>query len=151
MEQNLDLARMTMKAISGEHFLRVQADFSLAQVVDLLRDHQCRAAVFAEGERWKVVTAEILPALLLQGPQALQQPVAAVAQSLVTLSLADPLSKLPALLEKNTWVGVVDGTELKTVLHWTSWARFTAGNRVARPYLVSPEWGSNQKASLARV
>ncbi|MBS2039809.1 hypothetical protein JST97_32795 [bacterium] len=151
MEQNLDLAKLTLGQIAGEHFLRVQADESLAQVVDKLRDHQCAAAIYSDNGQWKVVSAELLPELLLKGPDALQQPVSALAQPLATLACNEPLSKLSGALEKNTWVGAVDGTEVKSLLHWTSWARFTARRRVAKPYLFSPEWGSNQKATLANV
>ncbi|MFN8610083.1 MAG: hypothetical protein U0931_21250 [Vulcanimicrobiota bacterium] len=151
MEQNLDLAKVTLGQIAGEHFLRVQADESLAQVVDKLRDHRCAAAIYSENGQWKVVSAEILPELLLKGPDALQQPVSALAQTLLTLAGSEPASKLSAALEKNTWVGATDGSEVKSLLHWTSWARFTARRRVAKPYLFSPEWGSNQKATLANV
>lgn len=151
MEQNLDLAKVTLGQIAGEHFLRVQADESLAQVVDKLRDHQCAAAIYSDNGQWKVVSAEILPELLLKGPDALQQPVSALAQPLLTLASSEPLSKLAGALEKHTWVAAIEGSEVKSLLHWTSWARFTARRRVAKPYLFSPEWGSNQKASLANV
>jgi hypothetical protein len=151
MEQNLDLAKVTLGQIAGEHFLRVQADESLAQVVDKLRDHQCAAAVYCDNGQWKVVAAEILPELLLKGPDALQQPVSALAQPLAILALGDHADKLKTALDKNTWVGAADGAEVKSLFHWTSWARFTARRRVAKPYLFSPEWASNQKASLANV
>ena len=149
MEQNLDLSKLTLGQITGEHFLRIGADESLAQVVDKLRDHQCAAAVYSDNGAWRVVSAEILPELLLKGPDALQQPVSALAQTLTTLAMGDSLAKLSEALHKSTWVGAVEGNEVKSLLHWTSWARFTAGHRVAKPYLFSPEWGSNQKASLA--
>ena len=151
MEQNLDLSKWTVGQIAGEHFLRVAADENLAQVVDKLRDHQCAAAVYSDNGAWRVVSAEILPELLLKGPDALQQPVSALAQPLATLAVGDSLAKLSDALHKSTWVGAIEGSEVKSMLHWTSWARFTAGHRVAKPYLFSPEWGSNQKASLAKV
>ncbi|MBX3167832.1 MAG: hypothetical protein KF760_10490 [Candidatus Eremiobacteraeota bacterium] len=151
MEQNLDLSKWTLGEIAGEHFLRVTADESLAQVVDKLRDHQCAAAIYSDNGAWRVVSAEILPELLLKGPDALQQPVSALAQPLMTLASSDSLSKLSEALQKNTWVGACHGGEVKSLLHWTSWARFTATHRVAKPYLFSPEWGSDQKASLAKV
>lgn len=145
MEQNLDLSKLTLGKIAGEHFLRVTADESLAQVVDKLRDHQCAAAVFNHDGDWRVVSAELLPELLLKGPDALQQPVSALAQTLITLALSDSLANLADALQKSSWVAALDGTEIKSLLNWTSWARFTAGHRVAKPYLFSPEWGSNQK------
>lgn len=151
MEQNLDLSKLTLGAIAGEHFLRVSAEESLAQVVDKLRDHQCAAAIYSDNGTWRVVSAEILPELLLKGSDALQQPVSALAQTLTTLAISESPAKLLEALQKNTWVGATEGGEVQSMLHWTSWARFTAARRVAKPYLFSPEWGSNQKASLAKV
>ncbi|MBN9415553.1 hypothetical protein ABS71_09370 [bacterium SCN 62-11] len=151
MEQNLDLSKLTLGQISGEHFLRVAADESLAQVVDKLRDHRCAAAVYNDNGSWRVVSADVLPELLLKGPEALQQPVSALAQPLTTLAVGDSLNKLSDALHKSTWVGALEGNEITSLLHWTSWARFTAGQRVAKPYLFSPEWGSNQKSTLAKV
>jgi len=137
--------------VAGEHFLRVQADESLAQVIDKLRDHQCAAAIYSDGGEWRVVSAQLLPELLLKGAEALQQPISALAQPLTMLSTQDPLAKLAEALQKCTWVGAADGGEIKSLLDWTSWARFTACHRVAKPYLFSPEWGSNLKATLAKV
>jgi len=137
--------------VAGEHFLRVQADESLAQVVDKLRDHQCAAAIYNDGGEWRVVSAQLLPELLLQGAEALQQPISALAQPLTTLSTQESLPKLAEALQKSTWVGALKDGQVVNLLHWTSWARFTASHRVATPYLFSPEWGSNLKANLAKV
>lgn len=151
MEQNLDLSKMTLGQISGEHFLRVTAEETLAQVVDKLRDHKCAAAIYSDGESWRVVSADLLPELLLKGPDALQQPVSALAQPLTTLTVQDSLAKLSEALGKSTWVGALDREQVASLLDWTSWARFTAGQRVAKSYLFSPEWGSSQKVSLAKA
>jgi hypothetical protein len=150
MEQTLDLAKLTLGQLTGEHFLRVDASETLGQVVDKLRDHQCAAAIYPEGNEWRVVSAEILPELLLKGPETLQQPVSALAQPLHTLSLQDSLAHLHAALGRSTWVGAVREGVVVSLLHWTSWARFTARRRVASPYIFSPEWGRNE-APLAKV
>ena len=150
MEQTLDLARLTVGQLTGEHFLRVEANETLGQVVDKLRDHQCAAAIYAEGNEWRVVSAEILPELLLKGPEALQQPVSALAQPLPTLTRQDSLTQLHTALGRSTWVGSVHDGAIVSLLHWTSWARFTALHRVARPYVFSPEWGRNE-APLTKV
>lgn len=148
MEQNL--AKLTLGQITGEHFLRVEEGLTLAQVVGKLRDHQCAAAVYQEGDQWRVISADILPELLLRGTDLLQQPVSALAQPLTTLKASEPVEQLRSALNQSTWVGAVHEGTLVSLLHWTSWARFTAHRRVASPYLFSPEWGRNV-VSMANV
>ena len=143
MEQTLD-------QVMGEHFLRVEASESLAQVVDKLRDFECVAAVYSDGDDWKMVSAEILPDLLLKGGELLQQPVSALAQSLHTISPKAPVSGLHRALGQKSWVGYQKGGELVGLFNWASWARYTAAHRVASPYLFSPEWG-REEAPLAKV
>lgn len=141
MEQTLDLARMTLDSISGEHFLTVEASDSLATVMDRLRDHQCAAAIYPDGSNWCVVSAEVLPDVLCKGPAALHEPVSSVAQTLLVLSASDMLPALTQALHSHTWVGVLRDGRVVNLLHWTSWARFTAQRRVAGAYRFSPEWG----------
>lgn len=150
MEQTMDLARLTLSKLSGEHFLKVDAADSVSQVVDKLRDHQCAAAVFSVGEKWQVVSAEILPWLLLKGSEALQEPVSAVGQPLPTLNPHDGLDRLKEALGQSAWVATVAEGVPVSLLSWASWARFTARHRVASPYLFSPEWG-RIPASVAQV
>jgi len=150
MEQTMDLARLTLSKLSGEHFLRVDSADSIAKVVDKLRDHQCAAAVFSVGDSWQVVSAEILPLLLLKGPEALQEPVSAVGQPLPTLKPQDGLERLKEALGQSAWAATVADGNPVSLLSWASWARFTARYRVASPYLFSPEWG-RVPASVAQV
>ena len=150
MEQTLDLAKLNLGEITGEHFLRVEASETLAQVIDKLRDHQCAAAIFAEGGQWRVISADLLPEWLLQGQESLQKEVSTVAEPLTTLSSQDSLAKLQAALTSHTWVGAVSQGDVVSMLHWTSWARFTAQRRVTSPYVFAPEWG-HKEAPLARV
>ena len=150
MVQTTDLGKLTLKEIAGEHFLTVEASDTLAQVFDKLRDHQSAAAVFRQGEEWRVIAAEILPEVLLKGPEALQQPASALGQPLALLSLSDSLHQLQQALNQNTWVAAMGEGKPARLLHWTSWARYAARRRVAGSYQFSPEWG-RQEAPVAKV
>lgn len=141
MEQTLDLTKLTLGQLMGEHFLVVDASESVAQVVDKLRDHQSSAAVYQVEGEWRVLSAELLPELILKGTAALQQPVSSCNQVVPILKSSDSLEKLQLGLQKHAWVGVVSGDKMDRMLNWSSWMRFSAQERLARPYLFSPEWG----------
>ncbi len=148
--ESKELAQHSTGDMRGEHFLTLESSLSVAQVMDKLRDHQSVVAVFAQEEAWRYLSGEQLPELLLQGPEALQQPAAQVAQPLTVLAPADGLDKLYAMLQQHGWVGVGGQGQLQHMLNWTSWARFAAQRRLTSPYVFSPEWGRND-ASVAKV
>jgi hypothetical protein len=148
--ESKELAQHSTGDMRGEHFLTLESGLSVAQVMDKLRDHQSVVAVFAQEKSWRYLSGEQLPELLLQGPEALQQPASDMARPLAVVAVGDSLDKVYGLLQQHAWVGVAGQGQLQHMLNWTSWARFAAQRRLTSPYVFSPEWGRND-ASVAKV
>lgn len=148
--ESKELAQQTTGDMRGEHFLTLEASLTIAQVMDKLRDHQSVVAVFAQEGSWRCLSGEVLPELLLQGAEALQQPAVERAKPLHTLSSESNLNQLHEGLKQHAWVGITHQGKLVQMLNWTSWARFAAQHRLASAYQFSPEWG-RQDATAAKV
>jgi hypothetical protein len=90
-----------------------------------------------------VLSADLLPDLLLRGSDALTAPVSSFQQKLGRLQRSEASLALLEALGKFAWVGIWQADKLVEVANWSSWARFTSHHRLTRPYLFSPEWGRN--------
>lgn len=133
----------SLAEMTGEHFLVLKEPSTLAAALDKLRDHQCSAAIWLEDGTWKLLTAKVLPRVLLQGNEALQAAARSVAEPLHILPLDSSLQSVQDALKSFGWVALGDQGHIQQLVNWASWARFAARHRLAGPYLFSPETGRN--------
>ena len=132
--------QQSLAGVQGEHYLVVEAELSVGQVLERMRDHRCQAAIFQQDGAWKVFSAQGLAQLLLTGPEALKAPVSSQGQPVHRLAEGSAVGELGAALRNHAWVAV-GSDQPAAVFNWSSWARYCARYQIAQDYTFSPESG----------